>query len=75
MLMLFNFIEIALWHGCSAINLLYNLKTPFPMESRADSAEMIVYFFDVSLLYQHFYLYRHQQNSLSITMFYIARLR
>ena len=25
-----NFIEIALWHGCSPVNLLYIFGTPFP---------------------------------------------
>ena len=25
-----NFIEIALWQGCSPINLLYIFRTPFP---------------------------------------------
>ena len=25
-----NFIEIALWHGCSAVNLLHIFRTPFP---------------------------------------------
>ena len=28
--LLCNFIEIALWHGCSPVNLLYIFKTPFP---------------------------------------------
>ena len=26
----FNFIEIALWHGCSPVNLLHIFRTPFP---------------------------------------------
>ena len=26
----FNFIEIALWHGCSQVNLLHIFRTPFP---------------------------------------------
>ena len=25
-----NFIEIALWHGCSPVNLLHIFRTPFP---------------------------------------------
>ena len=25
-----NFIEITLWHGCSAVNLLHIFRTPFP---------------------------------------------
>ena len=25
-----NFIEITLWHGCSAVNLLHVFRTPFP---------------------------------------------
>ena len=25
-----NFIEIALWHGCSPLNLLHIFRTPFP---------------------------------------------
>ena len=25
-----NFIEIALWHGCSPVNLLHSFRTPFP---------------------------------------------
>ena len=25
-----NFIEIVLWHGCSPVNLLHSLRTPFP---------------------------------------------
>ena len=28
--LLFNFIEIALWHGCSGVNLLHIFRTPFP---------------------------------------------
>ena len=28
--LLCNFIEIALWHGCSALNLLHIFRTPFP---------------------------------------------
>ena len=26
---LYNFIEIALWHGCSSVNLLHIFRTPF----------------------------------------------
>ena len=25
-----NFIEIALWHGCSPVNLMHIFRTPFP---------------------------------------------
>ena len=25
-----NFIEIALWHGCSPVNLIHIVRTPFP---------------------------------------------
>ena len=27
---IFKFIEITLWHGCSPVNLLYVFRTPFP---------------------------------------------
>ena len=28
--LLYNFVEIALWHGCSLVNLLHIFRTPFP---------------------------------------------
>ena len=28
-----NFIEIALWHGCSSVNLLHIFRTPFPKKT------------------------------------------
>ena len=31
--LLCNFIEIALWHGCSLVNLLHIFRTPFPRNS------------------------------------------
>ena len=30
-----NFIETALWHGCSPVNLLHNFRTPFPKNTSA----------------------------------------
>ena len=32
-LQLCNFIEIALWYGCSPVNLLYIFRTPFPRKT------------------------------------------
>ena len=34
-----NFIEIALWHGCSPANLLYIFRTPFPKNTSGNRSE------------------------------------
>ena len=34
-----NFIEIALWHGCSPANLLYIFRTPFPKNTSGNRGE------------------------------------
>ena len=41
--LLCNFIEIALWHGCSLVNLLHIFRTPFPKDTSGRLLLLIIH--------------------------------
>ena len=42
--LLCNVIEIALWHGCSPVNVLHILRLPFPKNTSDTSGRLLLYY-------------------------------
>ena len=70
-MLLCNFIENKLWHGCSPVNLLHIFRTPFQQNT---SGELLLFCYDMTIVQKlfcctHAQLYKKSSNLIKNCMF------